>query len=86
MPSAVCSTDVVEASWLALQDAYEYWLLHHSEAGVSASAFSSFAGDRVAGRREVRPRPTGWGALRGRRTRPAGASVRRRSDARTLPA
>ena len=30
------STDVVEASWLALQDAYEYWLLHHSEAGVSA--------------------------------------------------
>ena len=22
------STDVVEASWLALQDAYEYWLLH----------------------------------------------------------
>ena len=30
------STDVVEASWLALQDAYEYWLLHHSRAGVSA--------------------------------------------------
>lgn len=24
------STDVIEASWLALQDAYEYWLLHHS--------------------------------------------------------
>jgi 2-isopropylmalate synthase len=22
------STDIVEASWLALQDAYEYWLLH----------------------------------------------------------
>ena len=29
------STDVVEASWLALQDAYEYWLLHHSGSGVS---------------------------------------------------
>ncbi len=29
------STDVVEASWLALQDAYEYWLLHHSRAGVA---------------------------------------------------
>ena len=24
------STDVVEASWLALQDAYEYWILHWS--------------------------------------------------------
>ncbi len=23
------STDVIEASWLALQDAYEYWLLHY---------------------------------------------------------
>lgn len=23
------STDVVEASWLALQDGYEYWILHH---------------------------------------------------------
>jgi 2-isopropylmalate synthase len=22
------STDVIEASWLALQDAYEYWVLH----------------------------------------------------------
>jgi 2-isopropylmalate synthase len=22
------STDVIEASWLALQDAYEYWILH----------------------------------------------------------
>jgi len=26
------STDVVEASWLALQDAYEYWLLHWDKA------------------------------------------------------
>jgi 2-isopropylmalate synthase len=25
------STDVVEASWLALQDAYEYWLAHYRE-------------------------------------------------------
>jgi 2-isopropylmalate synthase len=23
------STDVIEASWLALQDAYEFWVLHH---------------------------------------------------------
>ena len=22
------STDVIEASWLALQDSYEYWVLH----------------------------------------------------------
>ena len=22
------STDVIEASWIALQDAYEYWVLH----------------------------------------------------------
>ena len=29
------STDVVEASWLALQDSYEYWLLHHSATGVA---------------------------------------------------
>ena len=29
------STDVVEASWLALQDSYEYWLLHHSGAAVA---------------------------------------------------
>ena len=26
------STDVVEASWLALQDAYEYWVAHYSDA------------------------------------------------------
>jgi 2-isopropylmalate synthase len=25
------STDVVEASWLALQDAYEYWIAHYRE-------------------------------------------------------
>lgn len=30
------STDVIEASWLALQDAYEYWILHwgKAQAGV----------------------------------------------------
>ena len=26
------STDVIEASWLALQDAYEYWILHWGQA------------------------------------------------------
>jgi 2-isopropylmalate synthase len=26
------STDVIEASWLALQDAYEYWILHWGRA------------------------------------------------------
>lgn len=25
------STDVIEASWLALQDAYEYWIIHYSK-------------------------------------------------------
>jgi len=25
------STDVIEASWLALQDAYEYWIIHNSK-------------------------------------------------------
>ena len=29
------STDVVEASWLALQDSYEYWLLHHSQVAAA---------------------------------------------------
>jgi 2-isopropylmalate synthase len=27
------STDVIEASWLALQDAYEYWIMRWSEGG-----------------------------------------------------
>ena len=27
------STDVIEASWLALQDSYEYWILHWSQPG-----------------------------------------------------
>lgn len=31
------STDVVEASWLALQDAYEYWLSHWGQAAESPS-------------------------------------------------
>jgi len=31
------STDVIEASWLALQDAYEYWILHWSHAAAPAS-------------------------------------------------
>ena len=25
------STDIIEASWLALQDAYEYWIIHNQE-------------------------------------------------------
>jgi 2-isopropylmalate synthase len=25
------STDVIEASWLALSDAFEWWLLRHAE-------------------------------------------------------
>ncbi len=29
------STDVVEASWLALQDSYEYWLLNHSQVAAA---------------------------------------------------
>ncbi|MEX2031543.1 MAG: alpha-isopropylmalate synthase regulatory domain-containing protein, partial [Dehalococcoidia bacterium] len=28
------STDVIEASWLALQDAYDYWILHWGRAGA----------------------------------------------------
>ncbi|MCA9847927.1 MAG: citramalate synthase [Dehalococcoidia bacterium] len=31
------STDVIEASWLALQDAYEYWILHWGKAEAPAS-------------------------------------------------
>jgi 2-isopropylmalate synthase len=31
------STDVVEASWLALQDAYEYWILRWGQAGAPSS-------------------------------------------------
>ena len=31
------STDVIEASWLALQDAYEYWILHWGNAEVPAA-------------------------------------------------
>lgn len=31
------STDVIEASWLALQDAYEYWILHWAQAEASGS-------------------------------------------------
>jgi len=32
------STDVVEASWLALQDSYEYWLLHWGGMAISNNA------------------------------------------------
>jgi 2-isopropylmalate synthase len=31
------STDVIEASWLALQDAYEYWILHWGQPGGPAN-------------------------------------------------
>jgi 2-isopropylmalate synthase len=31
------STDVIEASWLALQDAYEYWILRWGQAGAPSS-------------------------------------------------
>ena len=31
------STDVIEASWIALQDAYEYWLFHHGHIGPETS-------------------------------------------------
>ncbi len=27
------STDIIEASWLALQDAYEYWIRHWGNEG-----------------------------------------------------
>jgi len=30
------STDVIEASWLALQDAYEYWILHWGKAEAAS--------------------------------------------------
>ena len=30
------STDVIEASWMALQDAYEYWLFHHARGARNA--------------------------------------------------
>ncbi len=32
------STDVIEASWMALQDAYEYWLFHHGRGPEGAGA------------------------------------------------
>ena len=32
------STDVIEASWMALQDAYEYWLFHHRRGPEGAGA------------------------------------------------
>ncbi|MCK9493875.1 MAG: citramalate synthase [Dehalococcoidia bacterium] len=31
------STDVIEASWLALQDAYEYWILHWGQAEIAST-------------------------------------------------
>ena len=32
------STDVIEASWLALQDSYEYWVLHWGHEGTGPAA------------------------------------------------
>ena len=37
------STDVIEASWMALQDAYEYWLFHHARSAVAVATHSGAA-------------------------------------------
>ena len=38
------STDVIEASWIALQDSYEYWLFHHGHSATAPASPASAPG------------------------------------------
>jgi 2-isopropylmalate synthase len=51
------STDVIEASWTALQDAYEYWLFHHgrSAGAPSAGTVAAHAGAAATPERAAEP-------------------------------